>query len=409
MKPIRRIVRRALWVVPAMLFALLGFLWIRAGMDVRYMMRVLVHRDSSTSDYRWKDSMPVAPAAAPTPWREAPDCGAVAAAFAQEPDVTDMATYLTHGGALALVVVRDGAIVCEWYGNGGARDRPAAAFSVSKTVIALLLARAVAEGKIASLDDAITVHVPALDARDHRFAAITLADLVDMRSGIAFHEDTSFPWVDQDAPAVYYASDLAATVVDRPRIEAPPGGFVYNDYAPNLIGLALERAYRRPLASGPMQALWSELGAEYPAAWSVDGHGFAWHESGLVATARDLARVGRLMLDHGEVAGRQVAPMAFLTRSLDPVGRKTAVTFAGTEVGYRDGWWILGDRDLIAMGAHGQVMLVSLATNTVIVRMGEDGHDETNIAIAGRLQRVANRLTPRGGETPGSVTAVPRR
>lgn len=58
------------------------------------------------------------------------------------------------------------------------------------------------------------------------------------------------------------------------------------------------------------------------------------------------------MLENGEVGGRQVAPEAFLRRSLDPVGRKTVATFAGIEVGYRSGWWILGDHDLIAMGAH---------------------------------------------------------
>jgi CubicO group peptidase (beta-lactamase class C family) len=389
----RRVLRYVRLVVPASVLAFLAFLWVKAGMDVRYMMRVLVHRDSSTSDYRWKDSMPIQAATPSIPWREAPDCGSVANAFAAEPGISDMNRYLTNGGALSLVVVRDGAIVCEWYGNGGARDRPAAAFSMSKTVVSLLLARAVAGGKIASLDDPITAHVPALGARDRRFAAITLANLVDMRSGIAFAEETRFPWVNQDAPAVYYASDLASTVIERPRIEKPPGAFVYNDYAPNLIGLALQRAYKSPLASGPMQTLWSELGAEYPAAWSVDGHGFAWHESGLVVTARDFARVGRLMLDHGRVGDRQVAPDAFLSRSLDPVERETVVTFPGTPVGYRNGWWVLGDQDLVAMGAHGQVMLVSLATNTVIVRMGEDGHDETNISIARRLQRVANRLS----------------
>lgn len=386
----RRVLR---WGVPAALITFVAFLWLKAGMDLRYMIRVLAHRDSSTSDYRWKDSMAVRPATPSIPWREAPDCDAVDKALAAEPDIRNMNRYLTDAGTLALVVARDGAIICEWYGNGGARDRPAAAFSMSKTVVSLLLARAVAARKIASLDDPITRHVPPLEARDRRFAAITLADLVDMRSGIAFEQETRFPWVDQDAPSVYYASDLASTVIGRPQIESAPGRFVYNDYAPNLLGLALQRAYESPLASGPMQTLWSELGAEYPAAWSVDGHGFAWHESGLVVTARDFARIGQLMLDHGKVDGRVVAPEAFLERSLDPVGRNTVVTFAGTPLGYRNGWWILGEKDLVAMGAHGQVMLVSLATKTVIVRMGEDGHDETNIAIANRLRRVANRLS----------------
>ena len=39
------------------------------------------------------------------------------------------------------VLRRAGRIACEWYGNGGAPDRPAAAFSISKTVLSLLLAQ----------------------------------------------------------------------------------------------------------------------------------------------------------------------------------------------------------------------------------------------------------------------------
>lgn len=391
-RAVKRVLVHAAWIIPALVLVGFIFLWWRAGWDLPYLMRVLRHGDASTSDYRWKRSMPIAPAPAPVPWPAAPACDAVGAAFAEETDVDELPTYLQRGGTLALVVVRHGAIACEWYGNGGAADRPAAAVSISKTVMSLVLARAVAAGQLASLDDAITAYVPELLVRDRRFDAITLAALLDMRSGIAFSERTAFPWVDQDAPAVYYASDLRRTVITRPRIAAAPGAFVYNDYAPNLLGLALERAAGAPLATGPVQALWTDLGAEAPAAWSVDGHGFAWHESGLVVTARDLARVGQLVLTGGKVGERQVAPPAWLARSLDPIGRARAVTFGNTDLGYRNGWWILGDHDLVAMGRHGQIMLVSLATDTVIVRLGVDGHAETNVSIARRLQRVAGRL-----------------
>jgi CubicO group peptidase (beta-lactamase class C family) len=385
----RRPPLRALWLLPLALVAFLAFLWLRAGMDLAYMTRVLVHRDSSTGDYRWKRSLTIAPAASPLPWPQAQRCPAVVAAFAHEPDAAPMNEYLRRGGALALVVIRDGALWCEWYGNGGAPQVPAAAFSISKSLTSLLLAREVEVGKI-RLEDPITAHVPALAARDARFASIHLADLVDMRSGIGFEEETSFPWVDGDAPAVYYASDLEQTVIERPRIEAAPGVFRYNDYAPNLIGLALESVAGRDVA-GLMRPLWAELGAEFPAAWSVDDRGFAWYESGLVVTARDLARVGQLLLSEGRVADHRVAPVAFVSRSFDPAGRALATTFAGTRVGYRNGWWTL-DKDLIAMGRHGQVMLVSPTTRTVIVRMGRDGNDETNVSIALRLQRIAGRL-----------------
>ena len=196
---------------------------------------------------------------------------------------------------------------------------------------------------------------------------------------------------------------VAQLAIERTRIEGPTGRFVYNDYAPNLIGLAIEHGYGMRSTGRPMQALWSELGAEYAAAWTVDDRGFAWHESGLVATARDLARIGQLMLDDGKVGSRQVAPAAFLARSTDPAGRVRATAFAGVELGYRNGWWIPGSDDLLAMGAHGQVMLVSRPNRAVIVRMGSDAHDgsrglgfdgrgETNVSIARRFERVAAAL-----------------
>lgn len=77
MKSLWRVLRVARWSVPVLSFSFLVFVWIRAGMDVRYMMRVLVHRDSSTSDYLWKHSMPVRPAMPWIPWLEAPECSAV--------------------------------------------------------------------------------------------------------------------------------------------------------------------------------------------------------------------------------------------------------------------------------------------------------------------------------------------
>jgi CubicO group peptidase (beta-lactamase class C family) len=262
--------------------------------------------------------------------------------------------------------------------------------------VSLLLARAVAAGQLPGLDVPITDYVPDLARRDPRFADITLRQLLDMRSGIGFDATASFPWVNQDAPAVYYASDLARTVVRRPKIVSAPGVFVYNDYAPNLNGLALQAATGLTLAEGPMQALWNDLGAEYPAAWSVDSKGFAWHESGLVVTARDLVRFGRLLLEDGQAGGRPVAPAAWLADSLTPRGEGPATRFGPYDMWYRNGWWARlradGSDDFIGMGNFGQIILVSPANGIVIVRMGQDGHAETNVALAERFRRVADRL-----------------
>ncbi len=111
----------------------------------------------------------------------------------------------------------------------------------------------------------------------------------------------------------------------------------------------------------------------------------------MVVTARDFARVGQLLLGGGKVGDHEVAA-AWVARSVDPVGRATVVTFGDTALGYHNAWWVLGDHTLVAMGKHGQVMVVSLATRTVIVRLGRDGYDETNVSIARRLSRLADQL-----------------
>lgn len=373
------------WLCPLAMF---GYLWVRADYDVRYVMRVLWHRGSRTGDYRWKASRALRASSHPRPWRAMPDCPRLTAAMNAAAGAP-MDTYLTAGGALAFVVIHDGALACEWYGNGGAKDLPAAAFSATKTVTSLLLARAIDAHAIGGLEDSIAKNIPELAARDPRFEAVTLASLVDMRSGIAFEETAGFPWVTGDDARVYYASDLAASVVKYPRIAAAPGAFLYNDYAPNLDGLAIERALGTSAIAGLAQPLWNDLGAEAPAMWSVDGHGFPWFETGLVATARDFARVGQLILDGGKVGDRVIAA-GWVERSLEPAERATV--FDNTALGYRNGWWVLGDHTLIAMGKHGQIMVVSLVTRTVIVRLGLDGHAETNISIARRLARVADQL-----------------
>jgi CubicO group peptidase (beta-lactamase class C family) len=278
-----------------------------------------------------------------------------------------------------LLVVHAGKLVCQWYGGGGAPDRPAPAFSVSKTVLSLLVARSVADGTLPGLDVPVTAAIPELAARDPRFSAITLADLIDMRSGIAFSQDVPFPWVNQDQPAVYYATDLARTVVDRPMITSPPGLFTYNDYAPNLVGLAYQRLTGQLLTGAPLQQLWHDLGAQDPVLWCVDDHGFPYHESGMVVTARDLARVGQLLLDKDAAA--------FTARSLETTG--PATTLGRITVGYHNGWWILPGQDLAAMGDHGQIMIVAPATDTIVVRMGDD--EGGNIELATTLQDLAHR------------------
>jgi len=368
-----RIQLHSMWKLTKIAIYLAGLITILslggcAGMDVGYISRVLVRQDASTEDYLWKRSESVKAPLITSQLALNYNRGAVQSAFLAEEDIDKLEHYLQFGKTHSLLILRDGELIYEWYGEGVTQGDPAAAFSISKTVVALLVARAIEAGEIRALSSPITEYVPDLAQSDRGFRQITLRDLIDMRSGIGFSDKVSFPWLNQDAAAIYHATDLAATVRRRAKIHSPPGDFLYNDY----------------------------LGAEFPAAWSVDKMGFAWHESGLVIAARDLMRLGRLMLEKGRVNNRQVAPKAFLDRSLNADGRGVATRFGSTAVGYRSGWWTAlsssDAEDIFAMGRHGQIMLVSAKNKIVIVRLGRDGNRENNIAMVSRLRRVADRL-----------------
>jgi CubicO group peptidase (beta-lactamase class C family) len=376
---------------------LIAFACLLAGLsaclmaDGGYAARVIRHQDASTDDYLWRQQSEVLPGPSPVRMPEAFASVLTRSTFEAANGQT-LEDWLITTRAFGFVVVKDGAIVFEQYGEGGARDEPQAAFSLSKTFLALMLARASRDGTLASLDAPLESLVPELGARDAALSGITLRDLIDMRSGIGFSEVTRFPWINQDAPSVYYASDLARTVLQRPASAAPRGTFQYNDYAPNLTGLALQRASGKRLAEGSLQSLWQAMGAAYPARWQEDQKGFAYHESGLVLTARDLARFGALWLSDPE----DVIPDDFARDVITPDARSVATSFGGTRIGYRGGWWILaapdGSEDLVGMGRHGQILLVSPSKGVVMARLGREGGPETNIALALKMQRAAHGL-----------------
>lgn len=360
-----------------------------SGGDVGYALRVMSHGESGTDDVDWKRSVTIQ-ADAPRPWPITDGCVDVRKAAGGE-----FQDALLSGGATQLVVIRHGQLLCEWAAPGHRIGEPRAVFSISKTVAALLVSCAVDAGEM-SWEDPITRWIPELGRRDHRFSRITLADLVDMRSGIPFRVVAGFPWFNQDAPRVYYASDLESATLERPGIGSAPGVFTYNDWAPNLLGIAYRRATGH-LMTGPGAAqLWLSLGAQHPAQWLVDDHGFPWHESGFVASAPDIARIGQLLLDdRTSDFGRRSA--AALTTPIVSRGAGAPRGYASVPMGYGNGMWILHDTDrpaYAALGHHGEVMVADPASDTVIVRLGNSGFESVTSEpqIATQLESWARRL-----------------
>jgi len=92
-----------------------------------------------------------------------------------------------------LIVIRDGSILHESYGNGYTRGSMISSFSISKSFTSALVGIAIHEGYIGSVDDAMVSYLPEL--RGKGLDGVTLRDLLTMSAGITYRHEDEQPWV----------------------------------------------------------------------------------------------------------------------------------------------------------------------------------------------------------------------
>jgi CubicO group peptidase (beta-lactamase class C family) len=287
----------------------------------------------------------------------------------------------------ALLVVRNDRIVCEWYAAGHGKTKPHYTASMAKALIGgVALAVAIEDGRIA-LDDPVSKFVPEWRG-DERKTLITIRQLGSHTSGLADAEDNGTPheqlggwqgdfWKRLDSPRDPFTISRDVTPVlfhpgERRQYSNP--GIAMLSYAvtaslrdaPNKdMRTLLRDRIMRPI--GVPDGEWS---CGYGKTFDVDGLPLVASWGGGSYTARDAARVGRLMLRRGEWDGRPIL-------SADAVRQTTAS--AGLPGAGGMGWWTnaegrcpaLPSDAFWAAGAGGQILLVVPSLKLIAVRNGD--------------------------------------
>jgi CubicO group peptidase (beta-lactamase class C family) len=344
-----------------------------------YVIRVLKWRDADVFDYQKFPERVLEPPPVPFVFTENIDEEYVRRAFREAVSVTDLDEMLRNTKTQAFLVIKNDTIVYEKYFNNTERHSIVTSFSVAKSFASALIGKAISEGYLSGIDEAITNYIPELAGRDGRFRDITIRHLITMSSGIKYKE---YPFGD-DAKTYYY-TDLRQLALEHTSIDRPPGErFHYNNYNPLLLGIVLERATGMTVTEYLQRSIWDPLGMEFPGSWSIDSEtsGFEKMESGINARAIDFAKFGRLYLRRGNWEGVQILPEAWVDESTAP-GPVTDYRAYYPESGiFTDGrgyygyhWWgrKRGDGyDYSALGNHGQYIYISPKSNLIIVRHGE--------------------------------------
>ncbi len=289
----------------------------------------------------------------------------------------------------ALLVMKDGVIVSEIYRNNTDDRTRFIGWSMTKSIVSILVGCALQEGRIKSLDDQITAYLPELKGGGYDGA--TIRQILQMRSGVDYEERYDFgnPGVaarNHELSLVENVTRFAEMARTIKRAHPPGEHWQYKTLDTAVLGWLLERVSGgSTLAAYAAQRLWEPLGAERDGFFIMDGPPGAGREfsgAGFNASLRDFARIGQMMLMDGVADGRRIAPADWVRNST------TAKTGPGPDPGYGYQWWIPNDHCFQALGLQGQYIFVDRGTRTVVVKLSyfPPGNDAAGIETAAFLQ-----------------------
>lgn len=219
-----------------------------------------------------------------------------------------------HGG-VGLVVLVNGQLAGEAYARGMTAQSRTQSNSMHKSVVAMLMGAALADGIVKSADDPVGNYIPAL--KDDPRGKITLRQLLSMSSGL---KNPSM--AKMESPALeLMLGNVSAGALSLP-IETEPGTFNYNNANLQLAGTALANAVQRAgkgrYADYLSQKVWCPLGNRDGQLWLEFADGQPRYFAYLNASLQDWARVGELLRRGGEWNGQQLIPTDWIAAITAP-------------------------------------------------------------------------------------------
>jgi CubicO group peptidase (beta-lactamase class C family) len=288
--------------------------------------------------------------------------------------------WVTETSSTSLLALDGGTVVHEWYADALDADTRFLGASMTKSVLAHLVGRAVRDGAL-MLTDAVTHHVQELAGTGYE--GTTVLDLVTMTTGVDWVEDHRDPESLASRLLGCFAtgSDSRALLRDvRPGV--PPGHrWSYCTADSQVLDWVRERATALSYADD-VARLWQALGCTRDAYVAVDGAGVALAGGGLAATSRDWARVAMLAVDGCSPSGERLLNVDWVEAAAQPaypflaVGRLPSSITAFAGFGYH--WWPMDDEGhrVTADGSRGQFACADRRTGAVVVKTSQWPYDD---------------------------------
>lgn len=277
----------------------------------------------------------------------------------------------------ALIVQKDGKQVYEYYQQGCTVDSPFHVFSVTKSVVSLLIGIAIEKGFIKSINQPVLDFFPDYqpDKKEKTIQKITLKDMMTMTA----------PYKYLIGPyAKYFSSgDWVKASLDLLGGRGKIGEFRYAPLiGPDIFCGILKNATGMSVLEFANQQLFRPLGIVVPGdvvfetkeeqmefyksktvrGWVTDEKGTHTGGWGLMLTSSDMLKIGQLMLSGGIWNGERIISEGWIRSS-------TVVQSRWKKLGYGLLWWVIDEEthSFAALGDGGNVIYVNSKEKMVIV------------------------------------------
>jgi CubicO group peptidase (beta-lactamase class C family) len=284
----------------------------------------------------------------------------------------------------SLLVTRHGSIVAEAYYAPFRSGHKHRINSATKAVTGTLIAIALRDGLLDSLDRRVLEFFPdrTIANLDDNKQAITIRHLLNMTSGIEWKER-----LDDSEPVTFLAMEASPDwqqfILDQPMAQPPGTAFEYNSGNSHLLSAIINRLTGERALVYARAQLFGPLGIT-DVFWRRDPQGISAGGAGLYLQPRDMAKIGYLYLRNGMWDGREIVPPAWI----DAVNHAT-VDMRLPGLRYANQFWVLPDKHVYAaVGFHRQLIVVMPDLDIVAVATGTRHYPSARLidGIAGAVK-----------------------
>lgn len=277
-----------------------------------------------------------------------------------EDKITELESALQDANGLySFLVIRNEKIVSETYRNGASRNTLLHLRSVTKSVTGLLTGINIYNGSLESEDVLITNFFPEMPTGSG-WEKVKAEHLLNMITGMDWTEERDLEEYEN------HLNDPLPYIFSKPIIHTPGTTYQYNTTSAHLLSYVLQRTTNLTPGEFSQSIVWDPLGVKgYN--WEMDGNQIERGGAGLELTARDLAKIGLLFLQHGRWNTQQLVSKSWVDETWnDSLDLKDY----GASGHRRNYWWtrqVQSTKVHFSDGYGGQVLLVAPELNLIVV------------------------------------------